>query len=383
MSYLELIIVFLLGLIVGFAVAWFIKTKELEYRKKSLEELENKFKAMTADIFSQNSENFLRLAGTKFGGTEENVKKLVESVNKSVKEVEEKVSQLEKDRSEQVGILTQNVKHVLDAGIEVNKAAVTIKTALSSSGSTIGNWGEGVLKSLLEESGLTEGVNFFVQETVSGEESFLRPDIIINLPGEFRLAVDSKASLAEFNKAVEEPERKTEHIESFVTSLRKRIKDLSGKEYQKYLDPRIPYAIMFIPGEAAIRAAFEQDTDLYREAQERKVVLASPYTIMPLIFLIVHAWKQYKSTINAAKLSEEVTELGDRLKLFFSHMGGIGQNISQATKRFNDAVGSFESRVLPKINQINTLGGSVRVDEEMKIIEEEPRAPKKLTTPKK
>lgn len=139
---------------------------------------------------------------------------------------------------------------------------------------------------------------------------------------------------------------------------------------------------MFIPGESAVRAAFEHDVNLYREAQEKKVMLASPATIMPLILLVAHAWKQYKSAENAVKLSTEVAELGNRLKVFFNHVFDVGTSITQATKKFNAAVGSWEGRVAPKIDQIKNLGGNIQTEKDLKLIEEEPRVPKKLSSPR-
>ncbi len=388
MIYLGLII----GTVIGFLVAWFIKNKELELEKKAASDyqekvdelVEDKFKSVATDILRLNSKDFLQLAQIDFVNKEKGFEKLVEIVNKSVESVEKKVGQIEKERNEQVGALSESVKQVLETGSKIYDVTTTLKTALSSSGTIVGRWGETVLKNLLEESDLTEGIDFFVQEVIRGDESAnLKPDIIINLPGGLRLAVDSKANLEEFVMAVEEKqtERKPEHIEKFVRNLRSQIKNLSSKEYQNHLDKKIPYVVMFIPSEAAVRAAFEYDANLYREAQEKKVMLASPATIIPLILLIAHAWKQNKSVVNATKLSEEVIDLGNRLNVLFTHIGGIGINISQAKNKFNAAIGSWENKILPKIEQINTLGGSITIDEgakNLKVIEGEPRESKKL-----
>lgn len=263
----------------------------------------------------------------------------------------------------------------------MQEAALSLKTVLSSASAVRGRWGEAVLKNLLEQSGLTEGIDFHMQETIVGDEAaMLRPDVIINLPGGLQLAIDSKAGLEEFFKAVEEKDadKKQEHIVKFGQNLRGHIKELSSKEYQKHLDTRIPYVIMFIPGEAAVRAVFEQDLELYREAQEKKVMLASPATIMPLILLISHAWKQQKTVENASKLAKEITDLGIRLKAFLGHVVGIGTSLSSATKKYNDAANSWDARVFPKIEQINTLGGNMQLETQIAQIDIEPRAPGKL-----
>jgi len=112
-------------------------------------------------------------------------------------------------------------------------------------------------------------------------------------------------------------------------------------------------------------------------------MLASPATIMPLVLLIAHAWKQQKTVENASKLAKEITDLGGRLKTFLGHVVGIGSSLSNATKKFNDAASSWDTRVFPKIEQINTLGGNMQVEGEMAQVEIEPRAPGKLLPPSK
>ena len=391
MLYLLLTPAIILGAAIGFAIAWYIKNKELtierrahQERKTDLENLDTRFKAVAGDVLRTHSQDFLtefekarKLQNVDLEHREKTFEKVVEGLNKSMESVGVKMTAFEQQRGEQLGALGQSIKHVLDTGAKMQETAQTLKTVLSSASAVRGRCGEMVLKNLLEDSGLTEGVDFFVQETLAGEQAAIRPDIIINLPGELRLAIDSKAGLEEFFKAVEEkdPEKKQRHIAQFAQNLRGHIKALSSKEYQKHLDHKIPYVVMFIPGEAAVRAAFEADTNLYREAQERKVMLASPATIIPLVLLIAHAWKQHKSVENAAKIMEEVVALGGRLKTFLGHVLGIGSSLSQATKKFNEAASSWDTRVNPKIEQINSLGANLQMEAEVPQIEEQPRLP--------
>lgn len=411
MNYLIFALAICGGGVAGFFIAWFLRKKELavkdkeiglkdqqlavekrafEERGKDIEQLEARFKAVASDVMRTHSKDFLSefekvrtLHNQTIDNKEKGFEKIAENVNKSIESVEKKLAQFEKERGEQFGALGESIKNVLDTGLKMQETAISLKTVLSSASAVRGRWGETVLKNLLEESGLTEGIDFHIQTTIGGEESAtLRPDVIINLPGGLQLAIDSKAGLEEYFKAVEEKDndKKREHVGKFAQNLRGHIKALSSKEYQKHLDTRIPYVVMFIPGEAAIRAVFEQDTNLYREAQEKKVMLASPATIMPLILLIAHAWRQQKSVENATKLADEVVDLGARLKAFLGHVVGIGSSLSQATKKFNQATGSWDTRVSPKIELINNLGGRLQIETEMQTIEEEPRLPDKLST---
>jgi DNA recombination protein RmuC len=400
MIYFLFILAIVIGGVVGFYIASFVKNKELaaknqelaiekralEERSKNIDQLEVRFKAVAGDVMQTQSKHFLeefekarKLHISDVDTKKEGFEQIAEGVSDLMKTVDKKMVEFEKARMAQTGALGESIKNVLDTGAKMQEAALSLKTVLSSASAVRGRWGEAVLKNLLEQSGLTEGIDFKMQDTIAGDDVALRPDVIINLPGGLQLAIDSKAGLEEFFKAVEEKDadKKQEHITKFAQNLRGHIKDLSTKEYQKHLDARIPYVVMFIPGEAAVRAVFEQDIELYREAQEKKVMLASPATIMPLILLISHAWKQQKTVENASRLAKEITDLGSRLKTFLGHIVGIGSSLSSATKKFNDAANSWDARVYPKIEQINTLGGNMQIDPEIPQIDVEPRAPGK------
>lgn len=390
-----------IGGVAGFYIASVLKNKDLEVAKKEIDiekraleergkdidQLEARFKAIAGDVMRVHSKDFLeefektrKIHNSDLEVKEKNFERIAEGINKSMEAVDKNIVQFEKQRIEQSGALGESIKNVLDTGAKMQETALSLKNVLSSSGTVRGRWGEAVLKNLLEQSGLTEGIDFTIQETIIGDEASLRPDVVINLPGSLKLVIDSKAVLEEFFKAVEEkdPEKKIGNLTKFAQDIRTRIKDLSSKEYQKYLDSRIPYVVMFIPSESAVRAAFEHDTNLYNEAQEKRVMLASPATIMPLVLLIAHAWKQQKTVENASKLASEINELSSRLRAFLGHVVGIGTSLSSATKKFNEAANSWDSRVYTKIEQINTLGGNMEISSEIQKIEMEPRNPAKL-----
>ena len=406
MIYLLFILAIVIGGIVGFYIAFFIKNKELsikdqelaiekralEERSKDVSRLEVIFKAAAGDVMREHSKDFLgefekarKVNNADLDNKEKGFEKIVEGLSKSMDTVKKEMVEFEKIRAEQAGALGESIKTVLNTGIKMQEEVGTVRSLLSSASAVRGKWGELLLKTILEQSDLSEGVIFQSQETITGDNANLRPDVIITLPGGLKLAIDSKASLEEFSKATEEKdfEKRKEHIAKLAQNIRGHIKDLSSKEYQRHLDPRVPYVVMFIPSEAAIRAVAEEDMSIYREAQEKKVMLASPATIMPLLLLIAHAWKQQKTVENASKLAQEITDLGGRLRAFLGHIVGIGSSLSSATKKFNEAANSWDLRVSPKIEQINTLGGNMQIDAEISQIETEPRAPGKLIAPVK
>jgi DNA recombination protein RmuC len=247
-----------LGGVSGFCVAWFLRSKELaikemelaiekralEERSKDVEQLEARFKAVASDVMRLHSKDFLeefekarKLQNADIETKEKGFAKIVEGLSKSLEIVDKNLVEFEKQRVQQAGALGESIKNVLDTGAKMQEAALSLKTVLSSASAVRGRWGEAVLKNLLEQSGLTEGIDFQIQETITGEDASLRPDVIINLPGSMQLAIDSKAGLEEFFKAVEEndTEKKKAHIARFAQNLRGHIKDLSSRSIKNIL----------------------------------------------------------------------------------------------------------------------------------------------------
>lgn len=386
---------FLLTLIVGIAAGYFIclqtKNKEIalikknsEEQKQYIEKFDDKFKSIASEILRQSNFDFTAGAKKDLDNTKEVVnttlvqkersfETIVKGVGDLVKNIESKVVDLETERTKQISALGEGIRRVLEVEGKIGDSVNNLKTALASGSAIIGNWGESLLKNVLDQSGMQEGVNYFVQETIHTEEGRLRPDVIVNMPGGARLAVDSKATLTEYLSAIEEKDevKKKVHLDKFISHIRDTVQTLSSKEYQKHLDKddTIPYVVMFIPSESAMRVAFQNRPELFSESQTKKVILASPSTIMPMLLLVAHSWKQYRTSENAYKVTTEVVELGKRLQNFIGHVMDIGDGIEKAGSKFNDAVGSWDKNIVPKFNTLKELGADLQPAEEVKAID--------------
>jgi DNA recombination protein RmuC len=387
----------ILGLLAGYFVANKLKDKEInlmknssETEKTNLEQLGEKFKSIASDVLQQNSDYFTKNAKKDFDSTKEIIKTTLEEkgkgfetiakgVNDIVKNLEQKVTDMESKRSEQFTSLGEGIKSVLEAEGKIGDSVNNLKTALASGNAIRGKWGEAFLKNVLDECGMQEGTDYVIQKTLQSEDGALRPDVIVNLPGNTKLAIDSKANMTAYFAALEEKDdsKKAEHIKAFVAHIKDTIQKLSSKEYQKYLDDKIPYVIMFIPSESAIRVAFQTSANLFAEAQQKKVILASPSTIMPLLLLIAHSWKQHKASENAYRVTGEVIELGKRLQTFFNHILSMNKGIEQVNEKFNEAVGSWDRSVVPKLTSLNEMALDIQSKGELKPIEGVLRLPEK------
>ena len=391
------IVTLVLGLIAGYFIANKLKNKEIalikesaETDKTNLEQLGEKFKSIASDVLRQSSSDFTNNAKKDFDGTKEIIKtnldakekgfeKIAQGVNDIVKNLEQKVVDMESKRSEQFTSLGEGIKRVLDVEGKIGDSVNNLRTALTSGNAIRGKWGEAFLKNVLDECGMQEGTDYIIQKTIQSEDGALRPDVIVNLPGDMKLVIDSKANMTAYFAALEEKDdsKKAEHIKAFVAHIKDTIQKLSSKEYQKYLDEKVPYVIMFIPSESAIRVAFQTSANLFAEAQQKKVILASPSTIMPLLLLIAHSWKQHKASENAYKVTAEVTDLGKRLQTFFSHILSMNEGIEKVNEKFNAAVGSWDRSVVPKLTALKEMGLDIQQKGELKPIETVLRLPEK------
>ena len=211
-----------------------------------------------------------------------------------------------------------------------------------------GQWGEMQLKRVVELAGMLNYCDFIEQESSYGETGRLRPDLVIKLPGGRQVVVDAKAPLKaylESHSAENEDARELKNKE-LAAHVRAHIKALSDKKYWEQFQPAPEFVILFIPGETFFSAALQADPSLIEVGVEKRVLLATPTTLIALLKAISYGWRQELLSANAEELSKKARELYKRLKDFTTHLSKVGKHLSSAVHGYNDAVGSFEARVL-------------------------------------
>ncbi|MBI4432418.1 MAG: DNA recombination protein RmuC [Candidatus Omnitrophica bacterium] len=356
----------LIGLILG-AFAGYL------FCQRRFRHLTHEFKSLASDALKNANELFLSTAIKDLRQVrteaEQSVDTHKQAIVHSVSEMKSKlddtqriVRKFEEERFALYGKLDKSLEQVLNAGQSIQREAASIKNALTTSSGIRGKWGERVLQEILEQNDFVRGIDFDTQVTINGIDSDSRPDFVIRLPGGKRLIVDSKEVAGEYLQAQEtdDPAIQKEHYEKLVSNIRDNFIKLGRKEYQSLLDPEVPFVIMFIPSEAAIRAAFATNPSIFQEANTRRVILASPMTILPLVYLIRHGWQRERLAQNARELSTVVEELGNRLFKFMEHMQSVGSSIQKAKDSWNSAIGSWETRVTPQMEKTKSLGGQFK-----------------------
>lgn len=340
--------------------------------EKAEESLRNAFKALSSEALESNTSQFLKLAKTsleKFhteakGDLEQkkqSIDSLVKPLAESLEKYDRQLREIEKKSSEEYGTVTEQVR-------SLKEETVKLVNALSKP-YIRGYWGEMQLRNIVEYAGMLEYCDFVVQESTFTDEGILRPDMIIRVPGGLKIVVDAKTPMNAYQESVntnDESERKS-LLEAHAKNVKNHINDLSSKEYWKQFSPSPDFVVMFIPGEPFYLAALQQDPSLLSLGVQKRVILASPTTLIALLRLASFGWRQEQLAENAKIISELGKEIYSRIAVLAGHLGSLGKNIKNSVESYNKLVGTLESRVLVSARKFSDLG--VETHKEIKEME--------------
>jgi len=371
----------------------------LEEQKKILEEakktLLEAFQALSAEALKSNNQAFIALARSQFetlqaqarGDLETRQKAidgLVSPLKESLGRYEHQILEMEKARQKAYGTLDEQLRTLAQANQRLEDETRNLRSALSSPLKARGRWGELTLRRVVELAGMSEHCDFTEQETITTESGRQRPDMIVNLPGNRRIAVDAKVPLQAFLDAVNAEKSEEERAKALSTHgelVRSHMNQLAERKYWEQVGPELELVVLFLPGESFFSAALEQDRQLIDDGMQKKVVLATPTTLIALLRSAAYLWQQEKITQNAREISDLGKELYERLKTFLGHFQTLGSSIERAVESYNKAVGSMESRVLVSARKFKELGAAT--GEEIPELEPVDEAPRTLEAPEK
>jgi len=321
-------------------------------------ELSKEFENAGSKVLEKAQESFLLRASARFEESEktqgERLKTLLAPVDQRLKAYEEQVGKLEKDRVDAFGNLTGLIQSMREGQDQVRAAAAQLGNSLRNGPKTRGRWGELQLRNVLEQCGLAEHTDFKVEQSIETDEGRLRPDAIVNIPGNKLLVIDAKVSLNAYQDAVEadNDSARGAALKMHVQSMRNHIQTLGSKSYQSQFDDAPDYVLMFVPGEHFIAAAMEHDPDLWNFAFERRVLLASPTNLVAIARTIAQVWRQDGLAREAREIGKMGAEMYERLRVANDHLKRMGSGLESAVSNYNKFVGSFESRVLSSARRL-------------------------------
>ena len=377
---------FLVGLFIGLAVwlrAKSISQRERETLKIHLAELEKEreadadklkwaeqaetkmreaFAALASEALRANSETLTQQARG-------DLKNLIEPLKENLTSIDGYVRELEGARKGAYESLQQRLSQLGETHARLQETTTTLAQALKSP-TVRGRWGELQLRRVVEMAGMVNHVAF--DEQASTESG--RPDMIAYLPNEGVLPIDSKVPLESYLAAMETTDDQIRKLklEQHAKAMRERVKELGRKKYWDQFEKSPDFVAMFIPNEACLGAAFENDPGLLEYAIEKKVLISSPVNLVALLKAVAYGWQQHQITDNAIKIANEGQELYNRLVNFVDRLSDVGKNLKKSVDGYNRAIGSLDKRLLPAVRRFQEMGLSATEIDAPQEIEAEP-----------
>ncbi len=335
-------------------------TEKFNNQKTEIEELQKRltteFENIASKILKERSEEFSV-------SNHKNISEILTPLKEKIQSFEKKVEETyDKELRDKIS-LREEVRKLTELNTRVSEEANNLTKALKGDVKKQGNWGEVVLERVLERSGLVKGQEYEREEVVEGANSQVqRPDVIIHLPDNKHIIIDSKVSLVAYERMVsaESDEERNLHLKEHLVSLRSHVKLLSEKNYQNAQNINTPdFVLMFLPIEASFSCSVQNDTDLFSYAWERKIVIVSPTTLLATLRTIASIWKQENQTKNAQEIARLSGALYDKFIGFAEDMSKIKINIDRAAVSYDDALKKMKTgngNIIRTAERIKELG---------------------------
>jgi DNA recombination protein RmuC len=332
------------------------------------ERLSTSFKALSAEALQSNMVQLTELAKAQLRASQveargdldkrrDQVEQLVAPIREQLTRVDTQLTKLDQERRSSQGRLDAQLKSLGEHGERLRVETTALVTALRKP-NTRGQWGQMQLRNVVEQAGMVRHCDFIEQVSYQGDERTLRPDMVVKLPGGKTVVVDSKAplqGLLDAYEARDEAERDA-RLRDHARLLRTHIKQLGDKAYYATLDSTPDLVVMFLPGESLLGPALDADPDLLGDAMARHVLIATPTTLLALLHSVAYGWQQERVAESAQAISELGRELHGRLAKLSGHLSAVGTRLNSTVKAYNDAIGSYETRVLPSARRFADHG---------------------------
>lgn len=344
-----------------------LSTTEADYRnlqeklndqKKELDAIQEKFaiqfKNLANDIFEEKSKKFT-------DQNKSNIFDLLKPLGEKIVEFERRVEETHKDTITRNSALREQLENLQRLNVQMTKEAENLTRALKGDSKTQGAWGEFILESILEKSGLEKDREYVIQESFTTTEGRFRPDVIIRLPENRHVIIDSKVSLTAYNNFVnsETEEEKVIALKAHLLSIRQHMKGLGEKKYQNISEANLDFIIMFIPIEPAYILAIQSEKNLYEEALEKRIVFVSPTLLIPSLQLIKNVWKQEYQNRHVLDIASKAGDLYDKFVGFTEDLIMLGKHLDTSKKFYEESMKKISvgsGNIVRRVEELKKLG---------------------------
>jgi DNA recombination protein RmuC len=336
-------------------------------KDKALQDLREVFRGLSNEALEQTAPKFLKLAEQNFGKLQEAargdlaqrqeaIKTLVEPLKQQLETYQKRLQQAESAQASTLGEVRQQLESLSQQNQILAQETQQFRVALKSNQAR-GRWGEETLRRVVEAAGMSAHCDF-TEQTQEGDG---KPDLVVRLPGERVIIVDAKVPDLDFLNALEvaDPTKRAESLSAHASKLKATIKTLADRDYPSQFPLALDHVVLFLPAESLFSAALEGDRDLIIWAASRRILLATPASLIALLRSVSVCWQQHAQTENAQKIAEAARELYARIVKFSDHFDRVREGLQRANSAFNEAVASFQTRVRPAGDRLVSLGGGV------------------------
>ncbi len=341
-----------------------------EEQKAEVEKLQEKFtkefENLANKILDQKSEKFTSL-------NKQNIENILDPLQKKIKEFEEKVNKSDSESVKRHAELGEKLKFLNEQSLKISEDATNLTKALKGDTKMQGNWGEMVLERVLERSGLQKDSEYFVQQSFNTEEGKrVMPDVIIHLPGDKKMVVDSKVSLNAYERYINETDEsdKQSHLKNHLISVRNRVNELSNKNYHSLYQMESPdFVLLFIPIEAAFAIASNEHPGLYSDAFEKNIIIVTPTTLLAVLKTIDSMWQNEKQKQNAIQIATQAGALYDSFTNLTDELLKIGRQIGTVQNSYEGAMKKLTGKgnLIRRVEKLKKLGAkaSKQIDQKL------------------
>lgn len=340
--------------------------EKLEERKDMQEQFQAQFKNLANEILEDKSRRFT-------DQNQANISEILKPLGEKIVAFQRSVEDSHKDSISRNSALKEQLEMLQKLNVQMTREAENLTRALKGDTQAQGAWGEFILESILEKSGLERDREYRIQETFVTEEGRRRPDVIINLPEGRHVVIDSKLSLNSYNKFVNAPneEEKTIALKGHMSSIKQHMKSLAEKNYQNITSSGLDFIIMFIPIEPAYIIAIQKDPLLYEEALAKRIVFVSPTLLIPSLQLIKNVWKQENQNRHVLDIASKAGDLYDKFVGFTDDLLKLGYTMESAKKQYEESMKKLSTgpgNIVTRTQELKKLGARANKSIDQKLL---------------